>query len=148
MKRIVSFSLYNDRRKDVVNAVINCVLAPSIYPGWTCRFYLDDTVPEEIVAALESFDHVELRWMQRYTGAAAMLWRFLAAGDEDVDAVIFRDADSWLSTREAVCVQAWLASGHDFHLIRDHCFHSQPMMGGLWGDRRGLLPHTGAGGSE
>jgi len=143
MKRIVSFSLYNDRRKDAVNAVINCVLAPSIYPGWTCRFYLDDTVPKEIVAALESFDHVELRWMQRYTSAAAMLWRFLAAGDEDVQAVIFRDADSWLSTREAVCVQAWLASGHDFHLIRDHCYHSQPMMGGMWGVRGGVLPSIG-----
>jgi hypothetical protein len=143
MKRIVSFSLYNDRRKDVVNAVINCVLAPSIYPGWTCRFYLDDTVPEEIVAALESFDHVELRWMRRYTSAAAMLWRFLAAGDEDVEAVIFRDADSWLSSREAVCVQAWLASGRDFHLIRDHCYHSQPMMGGMWGVRGGVLPSIG-----
>jgi hypothetical protein len=143
MKRIVSFSLYNDRRRDVVNAVINCVLAPSIYPGWTCRFYLDDTVPKEVVVAFESFGHVELRWMPRHTSAAARLWRFLAAGDEDVEAVIFRDADSWLSTREAVCVQAWLASGRDFHLIRDHCYHSQPMMSGMWGVRGGVLPSIG-----
>jgi GT2 family glycosyltransferase len=143
MTRIISFSLYNDHRKDVLGAVINCVLAPAIYPGWTCRFYLDDTVPEEIVGALESFDHVELRWMPRHTSPAASLWRFLAAGDEDEEAVIFRDADSWLSTREAVCVQAWLESGQDFHLIRDHCYHSQPMMGGMWGVRGGVLPSIG-----
>jgi hypothetical protein len=124
MTRLISFSLYNDRRKDVLNAVINCALAPSIYPGWTCRFYLDDTVPNQIVVALDSFDHVELRWMPRHTSPAAKLWRFLAA-------------------REAVCVQAWLSSGRDFHLIRDHCYHSQPMMGGMWGVRGGVLPNIG-----
>ncbi len=143
MTRIVSFSLYNERRRDVLNAVINCALAPSIYPGWTCRFYLDDTVPKQIVVALESFDHVELRWMPRHTSPAAKLWRFLAAGDADVEALIVRDADSWLSTREAVCVQAWLSSGRDFHIIRDHCYHSQPMMGGTWGVRGGVLPNIG-----
>jgi hypothetical protein len=143
MTRIVSFSLYNDRRKDVLNAVINCVLAPSIYPGWTCRFYLDDTVPKQIVVALESFDHVELRWMPRHTGSAAKLWRFLAAGEVDLEAVIVRDADSWLSTREAVCVEAWLSSGRDFHVIRDHCYHAQPMMGGMWGVRGGVLANIG-----
>jgi hypothetical protein len=144
MTRIISFSLYNDRRKDALNAVINCALASSIYPGWTCRFYLDDTVPKQIVVALESFDHVELRWMPRHASSAAKLWRFLAAGDVDVEALIVRDADSWLSTREAVCVQAWLSSGgRDFHLIRDHCYHSQPMMGGMWGVRGGVLPNIG-----
>jgi GT2 family glycosyltransferase len=143
MKRLISFSLYNDRRKDVLNAVINCLLAPAVYPGWTCRFYLDDTVPEGIVALLESFDHVELRWMPRHTSPAATLWRLLAAGDEDVDAVIFRDADAWLSAREAACVRAWLDGGQDFHLIRDHCHHSQPMMGGTWGVRGGVLPSVG-----
>ncbi|HEY1778186.1 MAG TPA: glycosyltransferase [Solirubrobacteraceae bacterium] len=144
MKRIISFSLYNDRRKDVVNAVINCLLAPAVYPGWTCRFYLDDTVPQATIAALESFDQVELCWMPRHTSSAAMLWRFLAAGDPDVDAVIFRDADSWLSAREVACVNAWLSAGQNFHLIRDHCYHSQAMMGGMWGVRGGVVPNVAA----
>jgi PqqD family protein of HPr-rel-A system len=42
-----------------------------------------------------------------------------------------------------VCVQAWLSSGRDFHLIRDHCYHSQPIMGGMWGVRGGVLPQIG-----
>jgi GT2 family glycosyltransferase len=143
MTRIISFSLYGDRRKHILNAVINCLLAPAVYPGWKCRFYLDDTVPTPVLALLEAFEHVELRRMPRHASSAAGLWRFLAAGDEDLDAVILRDADSWLSTREAACVQAWLDGDRDFHLIRDHCQQSAPMLGGMWGVRGGVLPSIG-----
>jgi len=140
MSRIIAFSLYNDRAKYTVNAVINCMLAPAVYPGWVCRFYVDDTVPPGIVALLRSFEHVELVQMSRHHDAGAKLWRFLPAGEPGVDAMISRDADSWLGSREAACVQDWLASGRAFHIIRDHCYHRQPIMGGLWGARGGALP--------
>jgi hypothetical protein len=140
MSRIIAFSLYGDRAKYTVNAVINCMLAPAVYPGWACRFYVDDTVPLGIVALLRSFEHVELVQMPRHHDAGAMLWRFLPVGEPGVDAMISRDADSWLGSREAACVQDWLASGREFHIIRDHCYHSQPIMAGLWGARGGALP--------
>jgi hypothetical protein len=140
MRTIIAFSLYGVWAKYTVNAVVNCMLAPAVYPGWVCRFYVDDTVPLGILALLRSFEHVELVQMPRHQNAAAMLWRFLPAGEPGVDAMISRDADSWLGSREAACVQDWLASGREFHIIRDHCYHTQPIMGGLWGARRGALP--------
>jgi hypothetical protein len=140
MRRIIAFSLYGTWAKYTVNAVINCMLAPAVYPGWVCRFYLDDTVPPGIVALLRSFEYVELVEMPRHQDAGAMLWRFLPAAETGVDAMISRDADSWLGSREAACVQDWLASGLEFHMIRDHCYHLQPIMGGLWGARGGALP--------
>jgi hypothetical protein len=140
MRRIIAFSLYNAWAKYTVNAVINCMLAPAVYPGWVCRFYVDDTVPPGIVALLRTFDYVELVQMPRHQDAGAMLWRFLPAGEPGVDAMISRDADSWLGSREAACVQDWLASGREFHIIRDHCHHTRPIMGGLWGARGGALP--------
>lgn len=141
MKRLISFSLYGERPKDVVNAVINCLLAPHVYPGWTCRFYVDDTVPAAAQSLLRSFPNVEIAEMPRHRDGGAMLWRFLPASEPDLDAMISRDADSWLSSREAACVNEWLESGRPFHIIRDHCYHSQKVMGGMWGVRGGVLPH-------
>lgn len=138
MKHIISYSLYNDRPKDVINAVINCLLAPEVYPGWVVRFYVDDTIPGCIDKLLRSFDYVEVINMPRHKGNEAMLWRFLPASEEDA-VMISRDADSWISTREKVCVDAWLNGKKNFHIIRDHCYHSQKIMGGMWGVRNNIL---------
>jgi len=39
MKKIVAFSLWGNNPKYTVGAVRNAELTPSIYPGWTARFY-------------------------------------------------------------------------------------------------------------
>ncbi len=139
MKKIISYSLYNQRPKDVLNAVINCFLAKEIYEGWVCRFYIDDTIPESIRKALETFDNVEIVEMPRHEGSEAMLWRFLPASEEDVEVMISRDADSWLSFREYSCVEEFLKSDKQFHILRDHCYHSQKIMGGMWGVKNGFI---------
>ena len=140
MTRVISFSLYGEQPEYTINAVVNCLLAPKIYPGWTCRFYIDDTVPDGVVRLLRSFPHVELVEMPRHRESAAFFWRFLAAADPGIEVMVSRDADSWLSAREAACVDAWLESGRDFHIIRDHCCHGARIMGGMWGVRGGVLP--------
>lgn len=139
MKKIVSYSLYNKRPKDVINAIINCMLIPKIYPGWVARFYIDDSLPPCIEPLLRTFEHVEVVIMPRHKGSEAMLWRFLPASEYDT-VMISRDADSWVSVREKVCVDEWLASKKNFHIIRDHCYHSQKIMGGMWGCRNYILP--------
>lgn len=139
MKKVISYSLYNNRPKDTINAIINCMLIPKVYPGWDVRFYIDDTVPSGYEGLLRSFDNVEVFVMPRHRGSEAMLWRFLPASDNNVEVMISRDADSWVSSREVACVDQWLASNKDFHIIRDHCYHSQKIMGGVWGQRNHIL---------
>lgn len=139
MKKIVSYSLYNNRPKDMVNAIINCLLMPKIYPDWIARFYIDDTVLPCITDLLKTFSYVEVVEMPRHRGSEAMLWRFLPAGEWDT-VMISRDADSWISVREKVCVDEWLAGKKNFHIIRDHCYHSQKIMGGMWGTRNYIIP--------
>ena len=139
MKKIVSYSLYNQRPKDMINAIINCLLMPHIYPDWVARFYIDDTVHPNLVTILKSFEYVEVVTMPTHRGSEAMLWRFLPAGEWDT-VMISRDADSWISVREKVCVDQWLAGVKNFHIIRDHCYHSQKVMGGMWGTRNYILP--------
>jgi hypothetical protein len=147
MKKIISFSLYNGRKKDVLNAVVNCFLAKEVYPGWTCRFYVDHTTPLEIVQCLKTFDQVEVVEMPHRPDMDGkpdgwkMFWRFLAAADPDVEVMISRDGDSLLSAREKACVDEWIASDKGFHIIRDHCYHSQKVMGGVWGSKKGTVPN-------
>ena len=147
MKKVISFSLYNGRKKDVLNAVVNCFLSKSVYPGWTPRFYVDHTTPSEIVQCLKTFDHVEVVEMPHRPDMDGkpdgwkMFWRFLAASDPDVEVMISRDGDSLLSHREKACVEEWIASDKGFHIIRDHCYHSQKVMGGVWGAKKGTVPN-------
>ena len=47
-RNIIAFSLWGDGRKYTDGALANAELAPTIYPGWTCRFYMDATVPEAV----------------------------------------------------------------------------------------------------
>jgi len=68
-----------------------------------------------------------------------MFWRFLAAGDENVEVMISRDTDSRLWFREKQAVEEWLNSDKDFHIMRDHRYHGVPILGGMWGARGNIL---------
>jgi hypothetical protein len=68
-----------------------------------------------------------------------MFWRFWAAADPDVNIFLSRDCDSRLSNRESAAVSEWLASDKNFHIMRDHPYHTVPILGGMWGCRGGIL---------
>lgn len=48
-KRIISFSLFGNNSKYIEPAVLNTQLAPVLFPGWTCRFYVNDSVSAEAI---------------------------------------------------------------------------------------------------
>ena len=140
MKRVIAFSLWGDQPKYTVGAVRNAVLARTVYPDWTCRFYVGASTPHDLVANLERMDNVEVVRRQESGDWRASVWRFLAAADPDAEVVLSRDTDSRLDARERAAVDDWLASGKGFHIMRDHPFHSRwPILAGLWGVRGRLL---------
>jgi hypothetical protein len=134
-KKIISFSVWGDTPMYTIGAVRNAELASEIYPDWICRFYLGDDVPKDIVDKLESFDNTEIQIMShKENDWQGMFWRFYAINlDEDIDMVIFRDTDSRLSLREYEAVREWIQSEKPLHIMRDHPYHSEPIMGGMWG---------------
>jgi len=141
--KLVSFSLWGDAPKYVQGAIRNAELAPSVYAGWTCRFYCGASVPGSALDRLAGFPHVQIVRRPAPGDWTSMFWRFEAAADPDADAIVVRDTDSRLNAREGAAVDAWLASGADAHVMRDHPQHDAPMLGGLWGVRRGVLPAIG-----
>ena len=58
--KIISFSLWGRDPKYTVGAIKNAELAKEIYPGWICRFYCANDVPNPIIFQLEDMDNVEV----------------------------------------------------------------------------------------
>jgi len=133
-KKIISYSLWGNTPMYTIGAIRNAELAETIYPGWICRFYVGDDVEEDIVNKLKSFDNTEVIIMEdTIPDWQKTIWRFNAITNEGVDFVILRDTDSRLTTREYNAVIEWINSGKYFHIMRDHPYHTEAILAGMWG---------------
>jgi len=140
VRKIISFSLWGESEKYTFGALRNVDLASELYPEWICRFYLGKSVPIGIVASLAEKNNTEIFIMNEAGDWSGMFWRFYPASESDVDVMISRDADSRLTLRERGAVDEWLASDQGFHIMRDHPYHAVPILGGMWGAKRGTIP--------
>lgn len=142
---VISFSLYGAQRIYCEGALRNLELAPLHYPGWICRFYLDDSVPPDYRAQLAARGAQIIRVTKPALGPMyGRYWRFWIAADPDVARFIVRDVDSRLNPRERAAVDDWIASGKSFHLMRDHVHHKTRALAGMWGGLGGSLPDIAA----
>lgn len=139
-KKLISFSLYGDKLEYIESAVLNTVLVSQIYPNWICRFYVDNSVPQNALDRLRHNGAEIVMVDGEIAKLPGTMWRFWAIDDRDVEVVIFRDADSVISWREADAVEQWLASGKRFHTIRDSGSHTELILAGLWGAKGGAIP--------
>jgi hypothetical protein len=130
---IISFSLWGNNPKYTIGAIKNAELAQKIYPNWICRFYLDNTVPNEIISQLQSLSNTEVINKNISGNWTSMFWRFESSYDKNAKIVVFRDTDSRLSNREKIAVDEWINSDKTFHIMRDHPYHKFPILGGMWG---------------
>jgi len=138
--KLITFSLWGDNPKYTVGAIRNAELAPTIYPGWKCRFYVGTSVPNPIVWQLEAFEHVEVVMMDVPGDWTGMFWRFYPASEPDVEVMVSRDTDCRLGAREKAAVDEWMAADKGFHIMRDHPHHGFPILGGMWGTKKGAFP--------
>ncbi len=131
MKKIISFSVWGSNPKYAEAAYQNLLLQPEIYPDWTCRFYIDETVPRDVRVKLEQGAEVVV--MPKSDGNYGLFWRFEPLKDLTIDKFIVRDSDSRLNIREAAAVKEWEESDKEFHIMRDHPQHGAYICGGMWG---------------
>lgn len=138
--KVIAFSLWGSDPKYNVGAVRNAEIAASMFPEWQCRFYVPRFAGSPpAVVQLSQLDNVDLVVETADGNWTGMFWRFQAACDDKVEAMISRDCDSRLSQREKAAVDEWLMSDKKFHCMRDHVWHNRPVLGGMWGAKRGFL---------
>jgi hypothetical protein len=139
-RNVIAFSLFGRDSRYCEPAILNAREQPHVYPHWICRFYVDGSVPAGVIERLRQAG----ARIVAVDGAAAQwpgpMWRFLALDDPHLHRVLFRDADSVISRREAAAVERWIDSGKQFHIIRDWGSHTKLIPAGLWGAVGGCLP--------
>ncbi|MBN9120700.1 MAG: hypothetical protein J0I06_16385, partial [Planctomycetes bacterium] len=134
----VAYSLWGAQPRYVVGAVENARMVRQVYPGWTPRFYVDDTVPADALDRLR-YLKAEVVEMPRGAGTSGTFWRFLVADEPGYARWVVRDADSRPGYRERRAVDDWVESGLPFHIMRDHPWQSGCIPGGMFGGVRGAL---------
>lgn len=139
MKKVICFCLFGENKKYTQGAIENSIIAKRIFPDWECRFYYDETVPQNIIQELKnnSSNIIKKSKHKNYEG---LFWRFEPSKEFDVDIWISRDVDSRLSYKEKLAVDEWLESDKTFHMMRDSANHDlMPIMAGLFGVNNKLL---------
>jgi tetratricopeptide (TPR) repeat protein len=131
---VISYSLWGSAPFYAYGAMINLVQSRTIYPGWSCRFYIDAAVPAPCAAFLRD-NGADVRMIEDEYPGVGLFQRFLVMNDPAVGRFLVRDCDSRLSQAEADLVGQWIDSGKPFHVMRDHVLHNELMMGCLWAGR-------------
>lgn len=141
MKQLIAYSLYGSEERYTIGAIKNAILAQKHFKGYTLRFYTGVSVPESIKQTLQLFPHVQLVDEYGPEDHTAKLWRFQALADQDFDVVLSRDADARLTHRERIAHEEFLASGLDFHIMKDHpTGHNYQISAGMFAARTRAIP--------
>jgi hypothetical protein len=141
MKQLIAYSLYGSEERYTIGAIKNAILATRHFKGFTLRFYTGASVPESIKQTLLLFPHVQLVEQDEPEDHRAKLWRFQALTDQEFDIVLSRDADARLTHRERIAHEEFLASGLDFHIMKDHpTGHNYKISAGMFAARTSAIP--------
>ena len=142
-ENIIAYSLWGNNPRYVTPLLENLKISPHLFPGWTVRVYMDKSVPDDVISQLKRHG-ADLVVDKTSEGEAPfyarLLWRFEVANDSAVRRFLVRDADSLLTVKERVAVDAWLASDAYFHMMRDFYTHTDLMLAGMWGGTGNILP--------
>ena len=139
-RSVISFSLWGTNPRYLRGALHNAIRAGFVYPGFKCRFYVDKSVPADVLDALAAAGSELVLEDGEPATRHRLTRRFLVADDPEVARYLVRDCDSLVNAREAAAVSVWLESGKAFHVMRDWWTHTDPILAGMWGGLGGVLP--------
>jgi hypothetical protein len=122
--------------------IINANTISKRFPFFRTQIYIADDVPQDTRETLLTIPCVRLINVNRKVGIENMFDRFKAIDEPECSLMLVRDADSRIHDRDAACIEDFLISGKNLHIIRDHHLHGTPILGGLWGIRKSALSES------
>jgi len=123
--KVFSFCIYGTERNYYDGLLENIQIIHEYFPDFKILIYKgicdSSWIFDERCKVIET--HKE--------GVINMLYRYLPIGIADIGFI--RDADSRIIERDRWCIQEFLNSSFSYHIIRDHYWHKEPIMGGIFG---------------
>lgn len=141
MKKVITFSLWGNNPTYNIGSIKNAILAKEFYPDFECWFYIhEETVPFETIENLSKLDNTKIILKNGdLNNCKPMMWRFEAIDEPDVEIMMSRDTDTRILLREKLAVDEWLNSDKLFHIMRDHPYHLEVIMGGMFGIKKNKI---------
>ena len=125
IRKIVSTSVFGTNERYIVGATRQYLLAKHFYPGWEFRLYTDNP---------DNFKDLDADVIHIKDGSNGTFWRFFPLFESESNLTIVRDADSRITSREAMAVYEWMASDKTFHVMKDHPQHPPiSILAGMFG---------------
>jgi len=135
MVKVFSFSLYGSADKYCKGMIKNIQCIQTAFPYWEIWIHIGDGVPEVIIDTISAFKCVKLIQSAEH----GLVSRFFSIDYLETDIMFVRDADSRIYDRDIACIKDFILSDKLFHIIRDHPNHFHPIMGGMWGVKKGVI---------
>lgn len=147
-QHVISVSAYSSD-KDNINLKNNIWIyiieflneAKYFYPNWRVRIYyhnINKTI-NELIKIENIYKNVDFCDVYNipllgniHSFMSGRIHRFIPIADRFVDILMSRDIDSPILKREVISVNQWLLSNKLYHIMRDHQFHSDVILAGLW----------------
>lgn len=140
--KIFSFCLYGSYTHKYYNGLLeNLEILRTAFPDWYTVVYVGTDVSESFRNRLRGCYHCIVIPLST-TGPSLMLYRFCAIDNPDVEVMCVRDADSRVHERDQWTIREFVRSPYLFHILRDHAYHTMPIVGGMWGLKRGALSQS------
>jgi hypothetical protein len=127
--KVFSFCIYGTERNYYNGLLENIRIIREYFPEFEIYVYKGVCDPEWV------FEDCKIIETER-EGAINMLYRYLPLTFADVGFV--RDADSRVYERDRWCISEFLKSSKNYHIVRDHYYHKEPIMGGIFGWKKPL----------
>ncbi|SCA56158.1 hypothetical protein MTBPR1_20006 [Candidatus Terasakiella magnetica] len=143
MKNVIAFSISGEEKNTLRGALQAADSAKRLYGQWTCRFYLDQTVPARIQKALQAKGAELIMMDTDEADLRTSLWKLHVCMDEHIDRYLIRDHMNAITPREVAAVDQWINSDKHFHIMRDHVSQCALVPAGLWGGVQGALANMG-----
>lgn len=132
MAKVFSFCLYGNKKKYIDGFFKNVEIIQKNFPDFEIHLYKGSDVTSEFPPSIRIFD-VNLN------NAELMIYRFFVADMENLEVGFVRDADSRIYQRDIWCINEFIHSTKQFHIVRDHFWHKTKITGGLWGMKKNNL---------
>ena len=127
--KVFSFCIYGTERNYYDGLLENIQIIREYFPDFEIYVYKGICDPTWV---FENCKVIETK----KEGVINMLYRYLPLTFADVGFV--RDADSRIYKRDRWCINEFLKSSKNYHIVRDHFYHKEPIMGGIFGWKKSL----------
>jgi len=134
-----SYSLWGSLPKYTRGMIINSQILYKLFPESVIQIYVAEDVPADIIKNLLEIPIVKIVNVLKKPGIQNMFDRFKAIDEPDCSIMFVRDADSRPHERDLSCMEDFIKSDKQLHIVRDHDAHRAPILGGLWGMRKSGL---------